>query len=136
VGINSTKVGDFPVEPNGPWLRCDLPFGSTKENADVATINGRDARGNGFGFERVVDGRKNNGVIGNVNDGAATGEVSDDFVFLGLGESAGQDCGHKNQSGASEEVIHEGRVAQGPTAGLEEWAERFRSAPGFAKIEG
>src|SRR5713101_5003720 len=72
--VDSTKVGNVTVEPNGSGLRGDLPFGSTKENANVAVINGGDAWRHGFGFERVIDGRENDGVIGNVDDGAGAGE--------------------------------------------------------------
>jgi len=101
-GVDSTEVGDVTVEPNGPGLRGDLPFGSAKENADVAAVNGGDAWRHGFGFERVIDGCENDGVIGNVDDGAAAGEVGDDFVFLRTGRSGGRECGQKNQDGANE----------------------------------
>jgi hypothetical protein len=37
----------------------------------------------------MINGGKNDGVIGNVNDGAAAGEVGYDFVFLGARTSAG-----------------------------------------------
>jgi hypothetical protein len=83
--INGAKVGNVAVEPDGPGLRRDLPFGSAEENGDVPAINGGNARGNGFGFERMIDGCENDGVISYVNDGAAAGEVGDDFVFLGMG---------------------------------------------------
>ena len=118
-GVNSAKVGDVSIEPNGPGLRGDLPLGRAKENADVPAVNGGDARGHGFGFERMIDGREHNGVIGNVNDGAAAGEVGDDFVFLGVSRSAGRERGHENQEGANEEVPHKGRVAQRADSGLE-----------------
>ena len=88
-GVDGAKVGDVPVEPDRPGLRGNLPFRSAEENADVAVINGGDARRHGFGFERMINGGENDGVIGNVNDGAATGEVGDDFVFLGARTSAG-----------------------------------------------
>ena len=86
--INSGKVRNVAVEPNGPRLRCDLPFGSAKEDADVAVINGGDAWRHGFGFEGMINGGENDCVISNVNDGAATGEVGDNFVFLGARRSA------------------------------------------------
>jgi len=73
VGIHSAKVGNIPVEPNGPGLRGDLPFGCAEENADVPGVNRGDARRNRFGFERVIDGGENDGVIGNMDDGAAAG---------------------------------------------------------------
>jgi len=118
VRINSAKVGDVAVEPNGPGLRGDLPFGSAKEDADVTAINSGDARGNGFGFEGMINGGKYDGVVGDVNDGAATGEVGNDFVFLGMRGSAGRERGQKNKGGANEEVAHEGRVAQRADCGL------------------
>ena len=137
--VNRAKVGDVAVEANRPGLRSDLPFGRAKENADVPAVNGGYARRNGFGFERMIDGREHNGVIGNVNDGAAAGEVGDDFVFLGVSRSAGRERGHENQEGANEEVPHKGRVAQRADSGLEavrQSEERFPSEAGFAKIEG
>jgi hypothetical protein len=112
VGIDGAQVGDLTVESNGPRLRGDLPFGRAKENADVPAVNGSNARRNRFGFERMIDGREHYGAVGNVNDSAATGEVGDDFVFLGACSSPGREGGHKNQAGANEEVPHEGRVAQ------------------------
>src|SRR6266481_4109227 len=111
-GVDSTEVGDVTVESNGPGLRSDLPFRSAKENADVAAVNGSDAWRHGFGFKRVIDSRENDGVIGNVDDGAAAGEVGDDFIFLRMGRSAGRECDQKNQGGTNEEVLHEGRGAQ------------------------
>jgi hypothetical protein len=39
----------------------------------------------------MIDGCKNDGAIGNVDDGAATGEVGDDFLFLGGESIAGQE---------------------------------------------
>ncbi len=55
-GVDGAKVGDVAVESNGLGLGSDLPFGRTKENPDVVVINGGNARRNGFGFERVIDG--------------------------------------------------------------------------------
>src|SRR5579859_2126790 len=77
----------------------------------MAAINGGDARGNGFGFEGMIDGRENNGVVGHVNDGAATGEVGNDFVFLGTDGGAGPECGQQDQRGLDDKVLHGGRVA-------------------------
>jgi len=91
VRINRAKVRDVAVEPDGPGLRGDLPFGRAKEKTDVAAVNGSNARGNGFGFERMIDGCENDGAIGNVDDGSATGEVGDDFFFLGPESIAGQE---------------------------------------------
>ena len=65
----------------------------------------------------MINGGKYDGVVGDVNDGAATGEVGDDFVFLGARRNAGWEYGHENKGGAKEEVVHGGRVAQRPIAG-------------------
>ena len=81
-GINSAKVGDVAVESNGPGLRGDLPFGRAKKNGDVPCVNGGDTRGNGFRFERMIDSREHDGVVCDMDDGSAAGEVGDDFVFL------------------------------------------------------
>ncbi|HET7107038.1 MAG TPA: hypothetical protein VFI38_09525 [Candidatus Acidoferrum sp.] len=91
VGINGAEVREVTVEPDGPGLRGDLPFGGAKENADVAAVNGSDARGNGSGFERMIDSGENDGAIGNVNDGAAAREIGDDFLLLSAESAAGQD---------------------------------------------
>jgi hypothetical protein len=54
-----------------------------------------------------------------VDDGAAPGEVGDDFVFLGAHGESGHECGQKSQGGANEEVPHGGRVAQRAECGLD-----------------
>ena len=118
VGIDSAKMGDLTVESNGPGLRSDLPFGGAEQNADVAAVNHGDARGNGFGFERAIDGGEDDGVIGDVNDGAATGEIGDDFLFLGRKRGARRERSQENQRGVNKEVPHEGRVAQLADCGL------------------
>jgi len=110
--VDGAKVGNIAVEANGLGLGGNLPFRSAKENADVTIIDGGDTRGNGLGFERVINGREENGIIGNVDDGAAAGEVGDDFVFLGAGSHASRERGQQNQDGTDEEVLHGGRVAQ------------------------
>ena len=112
VGIDSAKVRNVAVESDWPGLRSDLPFGGAEENGDMAAVNGGDARRNGFGFEGMIDGRENDGVIGDVNDGAATGEIRDDFLFLGMQREPRHECCQENQRGAKKEVLHEGRVAQ------------------------
>ena len=96
VGIDSAQVRDVAVESDGPGLRGDLPFGRSEENADMAAVNGGDARGNGFGFERVIDACKNDGVVGHVNDGASTGEIGDNFLFLGEKRDTQQECSQEN----------------------------------------
>ncbi len=110
--IRGAKVRDVAIEPNGPGLRSDLPLRCAKKDADVAAIDGSDARRNGFGFEGMIDARENNGAVGHVNERAATGKVGDDFVFLSTGGSAGWERAEENQGGAKDKVIHGGRVAQ------------------------
>ena len=112
VGIDSAKVRNVAVESDWPRLRGDLPFGRAEENGDMAAVNCGNARRNGFGFERVIDGGENDGVIGDVDDGAAAGEIRDDFLILGIQREPRQECCQENQRGANEEVLHEGRVAQ------------------------
>jgi len=73
---------DIVIETDGTRLRGNLPFGGAEEDGDVMRVNFRDARRDGSGFERVVNGGKENGIASNVNDCAAAGEVGDDFVFL------------------------------------------------------
>ena len=80
--VSGIDVFDIVVEPNGVGLRRHLPFGGTEEDTDVQGIDFRDARRNGSRLEGMVDGGEKNGFASNVNDGAAAGQVSDDFVFL------------------------------------------------------
>jgi uncharacterized protein YjbI with pentapeptide repeats len=115
--VDGAQVRDVAVEPNGFGLGSNLPFGGAKEDADVAAVNGGDAWRNGLGLERAINGGEQNSVIGNVDDGTATGEVGDDFVFLGAGCHASRERGQQNQGGANEKVPHEGRVAQRQIAG-------------------
>ena len=116
--VDAAEVGNVTVQSDWPRLRGDLPFGSAEENADVATVNGGDARRNGFGFERVVDGGKDDGVIGDVHDGAAAGEIGDDFLFLGRKRGTCRERSQEGQRSVNKEVSHEGRVAQGADCGL------------------
>jgi len=108
-GIGGGHRLDFAIETDGLGLRGDLPLGSAKENADVPAVYRGDTRGNGFGFEGMIDGREDDGSVGNVNDGAAAGEIGDDFVFLGADEGS-QSRQQKENRGASEE-FHKSRVA-------------------------
>ena len=80
--IFGIDVRDIVIETNGTGLCRNLPFGGTEENGDVMRVNFGDARRDGGGFERVVNGGEENGIASNMNDGAAAGEVGDDFVFL------------------------------------------------------
>jgi hypothetical protein len=112
VGIDGAEVRNVAVEPDWAGLRGDLPFGGAEENGDMAAVNGGHARGNGFGFERVIDGGEDDGIIGDVDDGAAAGEIRDDFLILGEKRDTHQECCEENQRGGNDEVLHEGRVAQ------------------------
>jgi len=100
-------VGDIPVESDWPRLRGDLPFGRAEEDAEMAAVNGGDTRGNGFGFERMIDRGENDSTIGDVDDGAAAGEIGDDFFFLlSMNRPTRRESGQENQEGANEEVPH------------------------------
>lgn len=118
VGIDSAEVRNVAVESDWPGLRGDLPFGGAEKNGDMATVNGRNTWRNRFRFERVIDGGENDGVVGYVDDGAAAGEVCDDFLVLRMQREPGHECCQENQRGANEEVVHEGRVAQRAECGL------------------
>lgn len=112
VGIGSGQAWDVAIQANGFGLRGHLPFGGAEENADVAIVDGGDTRRNGFGLEGMIDGGKEDGVIGDLDDGAAAGEIGDDFVFLGSDGAGGRESGQQNERGGSENGLHRGRVAQ------------------------
>jgi len=112
MGIGRSEVRNVAVEADRPGLRGNLPFRSAKEDANVAVIDGGDARGDRLGFERMIDGGEENSVIGDVDNGAAASEVGDDFIFLGEGGECGRESGQQEYRGAREEVAHRGRVAQ------------------------
>ena len=76
-------MGDVAIEANRLGLRWNLPFGGAEENADMAAVDGGDARGHGFGLEGMINSGEEDGVIGDMNDGAAAGQVGDDLFFLG-----------------------------------------------------
>lgn len=111
VGIGSSQAGNVVIEANGFGLRGHLPFGGAKENADVTIVNGGDARRNGFGLEGMIDGSKEDGVVGDLDYGAPAGEIGDDFVFLGADRGDGEESGQQNERGGSENGLHRGRVA-------------------------
>ncbi len=112
VGIGSRQAGNVTIKANRLGLGGHLPLGSAEENADVTIINGSDARRNGFGLEGMIDGGKEDGVVGDLDDGAAAGEIGDDFVFLGADGGGGEESGQQNERGGSENGLHRGRVAQ------------------------
>jgi len=76
------NFGHFAVEANRAGLRGDLPFRCAKENADVFGTERGGAGRNGFGFEGLIDGTKDDGVPGDQDDHPPAGQVGDDFVFL------------------------------------------------------
>ncbi len=110
--IDGTKAGNVVVEANRPGLRGDLPLRSAKENCDVTRVDGRNARRNGFGFKGMIDGGEENGIIGDLDDGAAAGQISDDFVVLRAGRETRRENGQQKKGGANEELVHKARVAQ------------------------
>ena len=111
-GVDGGKVGEVAVEANRFRLRGDLPLRSAKENADVMRIDGRGAWRNGFRFKGMIDGSEENGVIGDLDDGATAGQISDDFVFLRTSRNTSRECDQQKKGGANEELVHKSRVAQ------------------------
>ena len=90
-GIGGRQTWKITVQANGLGLRGDLPFRSAEENADVAAVNGGDSRRDGLGLEGMINRGEDDGVVGDMDDGAAAGQIGDDFVFLRWhGESSGQ----------------------------------------------
>src|SRR5437016_3247246 len=81
------------VQPNGLRIGRNAPFRSSEKHPDVRGVQVHHPRGNGISLHRLIDGRKNDDVLGHVNDGAAAGEIGDDFVlvlFLGKSFKQGQ----------------------------------------------
>ena len=70
------------VQANGFGLIESLPLGSAQKDGNVPAANRDNARRDGFGLQGRVNSCENNGVLGDVNDYPATGEVSDEFIFL------------------------------------------------------
>jgi len=75
----------------------------------------------------MIDGREENGVIGNLDDGAAAGQIRDDFVFLRAGRDTGRECGQQKKGAANEELAHKSRVAQRARHRLQTTEEQFPS---------
>src|SRR5260370_416199 len=64
------------------------PCRSSEKHGDVRGVEVHHARRNGISLHGLIDGRKDNDILRYVNDGAAAGEIGDDFVFvLFLGKS-------------------------------------------------
>lgn len=112
VGIDGAQVWNVAVESDWAGFGGRLPFGGAEEYADMAAVNGGHTRRNGLGFERVIDGGENDGIVGDVDDGAAGGEIRDDFLVLGEKRGPRQERGQENHQGVREEAFHKGRVAQ------------------------
>ena len=70
------------VQANGFRLRGGLPLRGTEKNGDVAYPDGSNARRDGLGLQRMFDRGKKNGVLGDLNDDAATRKIGNDFVVL------------------------------------------------------
>ena len=128
VRISGVDVFDIVVKANWARLRRHLPFGGTEEDGDVRGIDFRDARGNGSGFERVIDGGEKNRFSGNVNDGAAAGQVGDDFVFLCVEGESEEETSAELEEEDSQSVLtirylmdlwgEEGRLSSGALGGI------------------
>ena len=72
----------IPVQPNGLWISRNAPFRSSEEHADVRGVQVHHARWNGISLHRLIDGRKDDGVLRHVNNGAPASEIGDDFVLV------------------------------------------------------
>src|SRR5580704_6108573 len=103
--IFGVDMRDIVIETNGMGLCGNLPFGGAEEDGDVTRVYFRDARRNGRGFERVVDGGEENGIASDVNDGAAAGEVGDDFVFLSVKSECEEKKGAELEREGSQRVL-------------------------------
>ena len=78
------------IEADGLRIRGNLPFGSAENDPDVTGVQLQDARRDGVGFYGQVDGCKEDDVVFSyLNDDAAAGEISDDFVFTLLSLTRG-----------------------------------------------
>ena len=71
--IGGSEVFDIAIEANGLGCSRKFPFGGAKEDGYVTMIDLSDARRDGSGFEWMIDGGKNDGVAGHLNNDAATG---------------------------------------------------------------
>jgi len=79
----NSSIGNWPVEANGARLRGDLPLRGAEKNADVVGAERGNAGRNAAGFDGMFDGAEEDSVAGDEDDDAATGEIGNDFVFLG-----------------------------------------------------
>ena len=109
-GIRRGHRLDFAIKTDGLRLRGNLPFRRAKENADMAAIYRGNARRDGFRFERMINGGEQDGSVGDVNDGAAAGEIGNDFVLLRAEQ--GSEWSKQREQRAGKERLHSGRVAQ------------------------
>jgi hypothetical protein len=104
-GVSSRDVLKIAVHSNGLGISGNTPFRSTEKYADVSCVKVQDAWRNGISLHGLIDGREDDDILGNVNDGPAAGEIGDDFVLvLFLGESiklARAEDAKQNQEGES-----------------------------------
>ncbi len=81
------------IEAYGLGIGRDLPLGSAEDDAHVSGVKLQEARGDGIGFQGLVDrGEDDDIFLSDLDNDAAAGEVGDDFVFAlwGLGDGC---CG-------------------------------------------
>ena len=87
-GVGPSDMLKITVQANGLRIGGNAPFRSPEKDTDVRRVQVHHARRNGISLDGLIDGRKDDGVLCHVNDGAAAGEVGDDFIFvLLLGKS-------------------------------------------------
>ena len=78
-------AGDVAIQANGFGSGGNLPFGGAEEDTDVIHVHFRDARWNGLGLKRLVDGAEDDAIACHVDDHATARKIGDDFVALGEG---------------------------------------------------
>lgn len=93
---------EVAVEANRSRLGGELPLRRAEEDGEVRGVDLRDARGHGLRFERVIDGAEDDGVLGDVDQDPATGEVGDNLVILSVREC----CAEQESENRGEEKAH------------------------------
>jgi len=99
-------LGNLAVKTDGPRLGGNLPFGGSEEDAHMVGAERGDTRRNAGGLDGMIDGAEQDGVARNDNDHAATGEVCDDFVFLGQGKRRVQPQQTREQASGGDGAKH------------------------------
>jgi hypothetical protein len=64
--------------------RSDSASRRAKENPNVRGVQVHYARRNGIPFHGLIDRGKDDDVLGDMHDGAATGEIGDNFILAVL----------------------------------------------------